>query len=252
MYKVVIFVILFLFSTASLTADRYIKIITPVEQDIVDPTRPLLVNGTGRGLFEGNVVVRVEDSAGAQLVQVLTTMKRSDIAAEGEWQISIELPKQVTETIRLFAFSPSPKDGEPAITSRSIILTTTYSGLEESSWLLGYYRDASGKLAATLPGTTVTAHLKNGKLSGSAGCNSFSASYVISDNQMTIGPAMATRMYCAEPEGIMAQEQEYLQALSRVRVYTLMDSRLQLRDVKGALQVDFVVSEEIAQKPGRI
>ena len=42
----------------------------------------------------------------------------------------------------------------------------------------------------------------------------------------------------------MAQEQEYLQALSRVRVYELIDSRLKLRDEKGALQVDFVVSEE--------
>ena len=237
-----------------------------------------------------------------------------------------------------------------------------HSGLEESSWMLGHYRDASGKMAATLPDTTVTAHLKDGKLSGSAGCdryfgsyttgsggqlsfsthigatmmacappvseqerqylkrlsevvgfqlqdgalqlldkdgqgvldftavkplalvnthwqatginngkggvvtsattglamarfsdgkvsgqagcNSFSASYVISGNQITIGPAMATRKHCAEPAGIMAQEQEYLQALSRARVYELSDSRLKLRDEKGALQVDFVVGDE--------
>ena len=97
MYSIVIFVMLFLFSAASLAADRYIKIATPVEQDIVDPTLPLLVNGTGRGLFEGNVVVRIEDPAGAQLVQIPTTMKRGDIAAEGEWQISIKLPKPVLE-----------------------------------------------------------------------------------------------------------------------------------------------------------
>ena len=37
-------------------------------------------------------------------------------------------------------------------------------------------------------------------------------------DQITIGPAMTTRMHCEEPDGIMDQEQEFLQALSRVQV----------------------------------
>jgi heat shock protein HslJ len=47
-------------------------------------------------------------------------------------------------------------------------------------------------------------------------------------------------MQCAEPEGIMAQEQEFLQALSAVTQYKLTAERLELRDGKGSLQVIFV------------
>lgn len=362
MYNMSLFVFLFLFSGFSMAADRYINITTPVEYDFVDPCRPLLVSGTGRGLFEGNVVVRIEDPAGEQLLQAPTTMKRGHIAAEGEWQISITLPSPLPETIRLSAFSPSPKEGDPAITSRSILLTTqaqTQSGLDSMDWRLSRYRDASGKMLPVIPDTKVTAQFMDGKLSGGAGCNryfgsyttgtddqlsfstrigatlmvcappvsgqerqylnrlsavvtfqldgeslrlldknhqivleytaaaplalenthwqaaginngrggvvssattglataqfnggkvsghagcnAFSASYEIMGDQITIGPAMTTRKHCAEPDGIMAHEQEYLQALSRARVYELSDSRLKLRDEKGSLQVNFVV-----------
>ena len=357
-----VLLLFFLFSGASMAADRYIHIVTPVEQDIVDPTQPLLVSGTGRGLFEGNVVVRIEDVAGKQLVQMPTTMKRDDIAAEGAWQINIILPASLPGTIRLSAFSPSPKEGDPAITSRSIMLTLlTATGLEGHDWKLGRYRNESGEMTGVIADTTVTARFKDGKLSGSAGCNryfgsytrgadnqlsfstntgvtmmacappvseqerqylerlsavvafqledgslrlldkdqqvvleyaavkpltlentqwqaaginngrggvvssattelatarfqdgkvsghagcnSFNASYEITGDQITIGPAMTTRMHCAEPDGIMDQEQEYLQALSRVRVYELTDTGLKLRDEKGSLQVDFVAGK---------
>ena len=59
-----------------------------------------------------------------------------------------------------------------------------------------------------------------------------------------MGPAMTTRKHCAEPDGTMDQEQEYLQALSRVRVYELTDTGLKLRDEKGSLQVNFVVGDK--------
>ena len=60
-----------------MAAERYINIATPVEHERVDPAEPLLVSGTGRGLFEGNVVVRIEDVAGELLLQMPTTMRRS-------------------------------------------------------------------------------------------------------------------------------------------------------------------------------
>jgi heat shock protein HslJ len=55
---------------------------------------------------------------------------------------------------------------------------------------------------------------------------------------------MTTRMHCAEPDGIMDQEQEYLAALSRARVYELTDSGLKLRDENGSLQVNFVAGDK--------
>ena len=53
---------------------------------------------------------------------------------------------------------------------------------------------------------------------------------------------MTTRRQCVEPEGIMAQEQQFLQALTVARQYRLTEGRLELRDSKGSLQVSFSVS----------
>ena len=126
----------------------------------------------------------------------------------------------------------------------SLAVDGLHGGLEASDWRLDRYLDASGHITAVLPGTTVTASFMGGKLSGNAGCNSFTASYEIKGDQITMGPGMTTRKHCAEPDGIMEQEQEYLQALSRVRVYVLTDTGLKLRDEKGSLQVNFVVGDE--------
>jgi len=360
-------ILLLLFSSTGMAADRYIIIDKPAEHARVDPAQPLLVSGTGRGLFEGNVVVRVEDAAGRQLLQVPTTMKRDHIAAAGEWQVSITLPRPVPGTIRLTAFSPSPKEGDAAISSRSIILTTqppsaNQTGLEAPDWRLSRYHDESGKMIPVLADTAVTARFRDGrvggsagcnryfgsytlgtddqlsfstpvgttmmacvppvseqerhylkdlsavvafqledgalrlldkdrkavleytavkplalegtpwqaaginngrggvvssattrlatarfndgKVSGQAGCNTYNASYEITDDRISIGSAMTTRMHCAEPDGIMDQEQEYLAALSRARVYELTDSGLKLRDENGSLQVNFVAGDK--------
>jgi heat shock protein HslJ len=366
MYKIGIFLFFLLFTSLGVAADRYLHIITPAAQDLVEPGQPLLVSGTGRGLFEGNVVVRIENASGEQLLQVPTTMKLDDIAAEGEWQISVTLPQPLPDTLVLSAFSPSPKEGDAAIRSGSIMLKTRSApGLEGPGWKLGHYRDASGQLMPVLQDTRVTAHFMDGKLSGSAGCNryfgtystgsgdqlslatnigmtmmacappvsdqerqyldllatvagfqwtdhslqlfdqqhltvleytaikpltlentpwqaaginngkggvvstastglstayfkdgrisghagcnTFNASYETTGDQISIGPVMSTRKHCAEPDGIMEQEQEYLQALSQARVYELTDVGLKLRDDDGSLQVNFL---QVTQSPG--
>lgn len=362
-----LFILLLLFSSTGMAADRYIIIDKPAEHARVDPAQPLLVSGSGRGLFEGNVVVRVEDAAGRQLLQVPTTMKRDHIAAAGEWQVSITLPRPVPGTIRLTAFSPSPKEGDAAISSRSIMLSTqplsdNQTGLEAPDWRLSRYLDVSGKVIPVLADTAVTARFRDGrvggsagcnryfggytvgtedqlvvsanmgttmmacvtpvaeqerlylqhlsavaafelegeslrlldqdqkalleytavrpltlegtpwraaginngrggvvstattalstaeftggKVSGHAGCNTFNASYEITDDRISMGPAMTTRMYCAEPDGIMDQEQEYLAALSRAQVFELTDNGLKLRDENGSLQVNFVAEDK--------
>ena len=50
---------------------------------------------------------------------------------------------------------------------------------------------------------------------------------------------MTTRKQCTEPEGILEQEQEFLQALAAVTQYGLAAERLELRDGSGSLQVVF-------------
>lgn len=121
--------------------------------------------------------------------------------------------------------------------------TRTQFGLEASDWQLKRYRDASDQMLPVLPDTTVTARFNDGKVSGHAGCNTFNASYEITDDRISMGPAMTTRMHCAEPDGIMEQEQEYLAALSRAQVFELTDNGLKLRDENGSLQVNFVAGD---------
>ena len=361
MNRLVLSFIMPFFLGTAMASDRYIRIVSPEGGSMIDPGSPVTVSGTGKGLFEGNVVIRFEGQHGELLVQEPTTMRRQDIAAAGEWQASISLPQPVPETVRLIAFSPSPKDGEAAITSAPVMLVTGGGhgpALEDTRWQLGHYLNESGELQPVIPGTVIDARftagkvtgsagcnryfggytsgkdnrlvfdgrmgstkmactepvdsqerrylallsgvnsreirdgllvlsdkqgqvvlqysagppliLENtswqasginngrggvvssatthrvvamfvdGKVSGSAGCNNYSAGYEISGTQISFGPAMMTRRQCAEPEGIMAQEQEFLQALAAAEQFMLTAGQLELRDSNGSLQVIFV------------
>ena len=348
--------------SGSITAsDRYVTIHSPGENDSIDPGRPIAVSGSGKGLFEGNVVVRIEDMNGRELARVATTMEHTDITAAGPWQTEITLSAPAPAAIRLIAFSPSPQEGDAAITSNPVLLRTTGHGLENIDWQLRQYLGASGEMAQVLPETTVdarfshvriegsagcnrffgayssgpdnrltlapgigstrmacapaisrqeqrylallprvtawqrhgdslrllddtrqpileytaakpasledtpwqasginngrggvvsgmsthlaTATFTNDKIIGSAGCNNFTATYRIEDKRITIGPVATTRRHCAEPEGIMQLEQEYLDALTRAHTYILNSSSLELRDDTGSLQVGYRVRE---------
>ena len=70
------------------------------------------------------------------------------------------------------------------------------------------------------------------------------ATYEIDGDQITIGPAAATRKLCNEPEGLMDQEQQFFEALGRARTFSLTPEKLELRDENGSLQVSFRVAEE--------
>jgi uncharacterized lipoprotein YbaY len=82
----------------------------------------------------------------------------------------------------------------------------------------------------------------DGQMSGSSGCNNYSAGYKTDGNNIAIGPAIVTRMFCGEPEGVMEQEQQYLAALEMASVYTIEGDRLQLRTSEGSLAVDYVAA----------
>jgi heat shock protein HslJ len=113
--------------------------------------------------------------------------------------------------------------------------------LENTRWQAGGINNGKGGVVSSTATHMATARFEEGKVSGNAGCNNFSASYTVSDESLTIGPAMTTRKLCAEPAGIMDQERQYLQALQKTHTYKLERDRLQLRDGKGSLLVQFVV-----------
>lgn len=66
----------------------------------------------GRGLFEGNVVVRILDANGTTLKEQATTVVYSGNSGDGEWSIAFDVNNLTTlGQGRVYAFAPSPKDG---------------------------------------------------------------------------------------------------------------------------------------------
>jgi heat shock protein HslJ len=82
----------------------------------------------------------------------------------------------------------------------------------------------------------------DGKLSGNTGCNSYNTTYTTDGNKISIKSPMATtRMAC--DQALMDQETQYLAALAKAATYTLSESKLELRDATGALQVSYQVAK---------
>ena len=95
-----------------------------------------------------------------------------------------------------------------------------------------------------VPGTEITAVFKpDGDLTGSAGCNTYTASYEGFENRIEIGSAAITEQACPEPDGIIAQESQYLAALEMATTFQIVDNTMQLMNDAGTLVVTFVVVE---------
>jgi heat shock protein HslJ len=110
--------------------------------------------------------------------------------------------------------------------------------LPGSAWIVVDYNNGKGGVVSTMAGTDLTANFgTDGMLSGNSGCNTYSASYKIDGNKISIGPAATTRMAC-EP-AVMDQEQQYLAALSTAATYRIEGSKLELRTADGALAASF-------------
>ena len=87
--------------------------------------------------------------------------------------------------------------------------------------------------AAPVPGSTVTAEFtEDGKVGGSAGCNSYSGSYTVSGNSIEFTQSMASTMMACE-ELIMAQETAYFQALAAAKSFVIEGDQLTLNDGGG-------------------
>lgn len=89
--------------------------------------------------------------------------------------------------------------------------------LEGTAWSLKFLQDPQDNVAATMPGTTVSAAFAGGKVTGSAGCNNYTGTYTLDGDKLTIGDiavAEGNKKTCDSPEGIMDQEAIYLANLA--------------------------------------
>jgi len=121
-------------------------------------------------------------------------------------------------------------------------------GLRGTGWTLtGYVYNSTP--AQVMGGTTVTLDFgDDGRITGTAGCNHYFASYEMKGTAITIGQAGSTEMYCTSL-GVMDQESAYLTLLSKAKTLSLQGDRLTLADAKGIIILSFTRTVPPAQEP---
>ena len=113
--------------------------------------------------------------------------------------------------------------------------------LAGTAWQVTAYNNGKQAVVSVTAGSKIRIEfMPDGRVRGSGGCNSFSAGYTSSAEQLAIGPVGATRRACAEPDGVMAQEAAFLRALEAVASARREGDRLELRTATGALAATMI------------
>lgn len=107
--------------------------------------------------------------------------------------------------------------------------------LLSTEWHLTRYTTGGGStVASPVPGTDITLVFDDdGTLSGSAGCNAYSAPYQVNETGIGVERIIATKASCAEPAGIMEQEKTYLDLLRSAAGYRIVGDTLAVIDGNG-------------------
>lgn len=110
--------------------------------------------------------------------------------------------------------------------------------LNGTSWTLTDYV-SNGSSRHLLNGTTITMLFSDdGRITGSAGCNHYFASYEMKGTKIAIGQAGSTEMYCMGT-GVMEQESTYLSLLHEAVSLTAGNTTLRFADSKGTTILSF-------------
>lgn len=89
-----------------------------------------------------------------------------------------------------------------------------------------------------VPGTTITITFDEGQLGGNSGCNSYGGAYEVEGESFKPGELFSTMMYC-EAEGVMDQEAAYLNFLSQIISFAIIDGELYMSKAEGS-QLKFI------------
>jgi heat shock protein HslJ len=117
--------------------------------------------------------------------------------------------------------------------------------LAGSSWDVISYNNGRGGVVSLIIGTEITANFgEDDQLTGNAGCNDYTGSYEADGDNISIGPAAVTRKFCADPEGVMEQESEYLAALETAATYKIEGNTMNMRTSEGSTVANFIRASE--------
>ncbi len=145
---------------------------------------------------------------------------------------------QTAATYKIEGAKLELRDATNALLASYVLKAEQGVSLVGPTWVMTSYNNGKGGVVSALADTEVTAVFgETGKLSGSAGCNTYNAPYTVDGATIKIGPGMSTMMACAQP--IMDQESAYLAALQTAATYKIESEKLELRTADGALAASF-------------
>jgi heat shock protein HslJ len=109
--------------------------------------------------------------------------------------------------------------------------TESATALESTSWRLASLPGQPPAVLSSLK-RGVTARFEAGRVTGFAGCNTFTGPYTIKGNSVTVGVLAGTMMACPEPA--MSLERAFHAALTGTHSYAISGERLSLTTGAGA------------------
>jgi heat shock protein HslJ len=128
--------------------------------------------------------------------------------------------------------SPTSAVGTPETTAPVSLVPASFpAGI---TWRLFSYSDGKGGITYVIGDQAVTALFRaDGQVSGSSGCNQYTATYTATGTSIKIVPGMTTLMACSP--AVMDQETSYLTLLSRAATYSVSGDTMLFYDSMGTL-----------------
>jgi heat shock protein HslJ len=104
------------------------------------------------------------------------------------------------------------------------------AALEQTAWTLSGLAEGDAVVSTWLD-SEITARFEAGRLSGSAGCNTYTADYRVAGETLTLGALVQTKMACGSERD--QRESAFLAAMQRVTSLSIRRSTLTLLDSAG-------------------
>jgi len=112
------------------------------------------------------------------------------------------------------------------------------TGLAGTQWNVVNYNNGKQAVVTLIADTSITLNFgTDGRASGNASCNNYTGRFDTSGDILHVGALATTFKLCHKPDGIMAQESQYLTALQSAQTYEIAGDMLTIRDNSGAMQV---------------
>ena len=191
-----------------------------------------LAGSTGCNQFTGRYE---QDGSSLTITPGATTMKAciGDLGTQ-DTAVLADLAKVASFTHTASALTLLDSSG-----ATLLVYAPGLTSLAGTSWTATGINNGKNAVESNAQTETVTAEFgEDGKVTGSGGCNTYSATYTTTDpDGITFGPVVSTKMACADEAN--AVEQQYFAALEAVTTYSIDGTTLTLRDADGSAQVVF-------------